>query len=1155
MFSRVRFYCFAAIGAVAWGVLTGPAFAGEGQKATENADQVVTLRSLHNATSVSVMEYGALGDCTVSGEKSGCTDNSTAIQNAIDHCYTAGCSVYFPANPAGQGKTVYYTSRTINPKGVTMIGPPGGASAAHFNTPQVAVRGAPGKDVFATGDPSNSGYVKPLKRFSVRDLTIVVDDSTDASSSFPNRLPGRTVFDAAMTVGSADLSSNTALFQPGDVGQSVLVYGAGPAGANLDTTVSSWTSPKQVTLATPTATPVTGAHVYISVMGLATSQTIGNCAWAYDATSFPGSYNGAGAQSEDFTNVNISTTDNRSLVNHVCGYFFQGGAATYQGRWEHDSINAEFGFAFVPSNGIPPGPLQCTGICDFNVFDHTWISSVYPFIAYGGNDNTIRDVQMSTVEWGPHILSAHSASPDPWSWHIDIPEMENPADQCSNGWIAFRISGRGHIVDRLGTPKCKTGSMAFQWDASYSTVTELRMTSLKPINITGNSNTISAPYILPGYGAPDVTGFGNQLITCGSMNPFDRFQAAGCQYAGLNPATVGPPLLSRGKTTFNRTHDFIDTGAGDYYLNGEDLWLWPGEMGGWGGLQGTPRIVFDTASETGSALDFPSGSNQAYLFYESNGTRWTIGSQIPAGRMRIYFNARAASNGTQFDVDATYNSASGTSVSGTPAGGAPATGKPVTSLHCARTLTLSTSYAVYSCDVDSSGLEGDSFAIKLGGKPLTSNVQVAWVALRPWNTDLTATSATFGEGGTPMKGSAGDGGYAQETTSANKTPGDLVAFDRNGNTVDSGIPSSRLGGKSSAQAEPVTPAGGDRGSSVSGASNSQEVASVDPNPGDLLCAHAADTTIHAIPITGGKCDGATCTLEGTSIPADYLIPGQIVGVSGTSGVAGLNGGPYTLKSGKSSSIVFDFGPASGNLSGGTFFRYCENQSADATSFTRFSKNSLAVAANSLVTDTNYTHRAYMLLTTSTTAPGFGIQMTYGSTFLYSGPALNLDINQSNTPAQLATNLLPLTVGSSGLISSSLQSLTLSGSNSNYGSTAPGIAQIDTASSQTIGVNAMFTASGVASIGWGTGGTIAGAGTCILTGFNGGGNGARATVTFTTNGNWSGATFGVNHTGNGYSSAPTSATLLNGTAKCSGTATLTTVLGGAEGNAVELVGLQ
>ena len=67
-------------------------------------------------------------------------------------------------------------------------------------------------------------------------------------------------------------------------------------------------------------------------------------------------------------------------------------------------------------------------------------------------------------------------------------------------------------------------------------------------------------------------------------------------------------------------------------------------------------------------------------------------------------------------------------------------------------------------------------------------------------------------------------------------------------------------------------------------------------------------------------------------------------------------------------------------------------------------------------------------------------------------------------------------------------------------------------------------------------------TCTLTAFNGGGSGATATVALTGSNVIAGGTaITVTAAGTQYTSAPTSATLGNGTATCSGTATIATVL--------------
>lgn len=82
---------------------------------------------------------------------------------------------------------------------------------------------------------------------------------------------------------------------------------------------------------------------------------------------------------------------------------------------------------------------------------------------------------------------------------------------------------------------------------------------------------------------------------------------------------------------------------------------------------------------------------------------------------------------------------------------------------------------------------------------------------------------------------------------------------------------------------------------------------------------------------------------------------------------------------------------------------------------------------------------------------------------------------------------------------------------------------------------MASAYSLATITSASGGTLSGTGTCIMALGNGS---ATATIA---SGSWSGATFAVTNIGFGFTGAPTSATLSNGTASCSGTATVTTTV--------------
>ena len=78
---------------------------------------------------------------------------------------------------------------------------------------------------------------------------------------------GRTVTDGDITTGTATLTSATAAFTAGDVGVQVIVVGAGVAGADLVTTVLTFTNATTVTLAASASTTVTNAQTLIGPYG------------------------------------------------------------------------------------------------------------------------------------------------------------------------------------------------------------------------------------------------------------------------------------------------------------------------------------------------------------------------------------------------------------------------------------------------------------------------------------------------------------------------------------------------------------------------------------------------------------------------------------------------------------------------------------------------------------------------------------------------------------------------------------------------------------------------------------------------------------------------------------------------------------------------
>ena len=704
--------------------------------------------------------YNAVGDCTRSGSTSGCTANVTNIQAAIDYCFTVGCTVMLPANPnTTNGQTVYYLGGTLNPRGVSIIGPNG---AAGYNdvAPAVVLRGAPGMDVFATGDPMNSGWTNPNDAFRLAHMGLVVDDTEDVSCGtgscaafVQNRLPGRTIYDLVCNTSNTSVTSATAMFQPGDVGQNFEADGCAAGGTPLTTTIASFISSTSVTLAVQPSAAHSGGHAYISVMGLSTTQTIGNCAWAYDNAASGTVVDASGA---DFTNVAIYTVSGKSYQNNSCGYLFQGNSLAYGTHWQHDFVEAPFGFAFINSNQAVSAQFN-SGLGGFNTFDGVWISSKQPWLSYQGAQTRLSNIELSGVQQGPNILAAYGITGEPNTWSISIEEEEAYAGwdaDCPAGSTAYRISGVDFLVQHLHVPDCvPPNTMTLEWDASGSVVQDIYLASMSPINVSGNYNSFRSLTYASYAITWNVTGVGDTWITCTPTSFYGGVEPGRCQYGAPGTFTpfMGPPNLARSKSFFEVNHDFIGRGAVNYYYNDEDLWFWPTDLIGYNGV--TPIVQADSASQTGLAyfIPFATVPSPNYTMDEIGNANLRIGSEIPEGNIRVYFYAMASA-AQNFYADIVYG-----------------TSEPGTSLGCSFKTTpmaLTTSYAIYSCDVAiSSSLAGDRFGIRLGlNNAITSNVSIGWIAIKPWNSDFTATSATIGAGSTPITGSVGTGGNAVEAS-------------------------------------------------------------------------------------------------------------------------------------------------------------------------------------------------------------------------------------------------------------------------------------------------------------------------------------------------------------------------------------------------------
>lgn len=704
-----------------------------------------------------VSTFGAKGDCTTWGATASCSKNRAAIQAAIDAAVAVKGYVYFPPNPGAVGaQSVYYVEGTLNPKGVSMVAPQRG-DIVHTG---VAVRGAPGKDVFAPGDPTSSGYVKPNPTFHWTNLEIIVDDSIDASASFPNRLPGKTVFDGAISSASSVLNSSTMLFQPGDVGSAIRVYGAGPGGAVLDTTIASWQSQSRVTLADAASTSVSGAHLYLSIKGLSVTQTIGNCGLAYDDYA-SSAYLSHGVIHSGFENVSIVSLSNNSH-NYTCGYFFQGDGGTYDTHWTSNYVQAlDFGLVFAnPTSGSLSG---ASGMADLNSYDNGFIGATYPWISYGGNQDKISALQLCDGQ-GPHILPAPNSTGVPWpnGWSIDIPEEE-----CSSpGAISYRISGKNHDIPRLAS----AGQSTLQWDADHSKIN--LVSNETTMNIAGNQNDwVIHDYPQGNALTFNVTGFGNtyKTLTCGSGNCASKPQFVGGN-GGQFANSYGQPMLSRSSIAFDRKADFIWDGDEAYFFNRDDLWLWPTDVNATGGY--TTTFQKDSTSTTGYLL---LANNAGYLLSGSSGAGWYIGKQIPAKKLRLIIRAKANTPISGWTATLATNSGGYTGI-------------------CNVTMNLTTTAQSGYCDGDASGYSGSSAYIGISASgDISKQVQIEYLAIRPWTTkilasDVQTSTLAIGTsfqlaGGTAMTGNRGNGIYVQHSDGTGTT-GNAAIFGVDGSITN-----------------------------------------------------------------------------------------------------------------------------------------------------------------------------------------------------------------------------------------------------------------------------------------------------------------------------------------------------------------------------------
>ena len=720
-----------------------------------------------------VVKYGAVGDCSPSGSTAtssvlvsggACTNNQAAIQAAINAAYPVGGTVYLPINTAGT-PTVYYVGGPLNPKGVSIMGPPGaGMRDPSGYWGHVDIRGAAGQDVFATGDPTTSGWIYPFVSFVWQDFGIILDDTVDVASSHPHRRPGKTCNDVTVTNASAAISSNMCEFLAGDVGQNVTVSD----GTTTLTTTIAAIDPGTVTTGygavratlaatwTGATTGSTPARIYVSVLNMPVTTTVGNCALAYDDTNSLHSYGGINAAT--FRNMIVSSLSGL-LQNDSCGFFLQGiSGSPYGVTWDTDTIRTDWGFLVVPADTAPTTGANNQAMGDLNSIRNVVMDTRIPWITYNGSWNKWIGGQIDSAQYGPQILMENlGAETGAGSWTVSSVEWEQQG--ASGPGFGWRVSGTDHKFDSINLASLVTGTPA-QWDAASSTCE--RCSELAVLNLGGALNTIDLSDggdKGSGFAAINDFGFGNFCRRGRAFNPLDGTEPALYQSCSA--------VNSRQHLAFAHTSDFVANGNElTPYANQGDLWIWPPDLQG---AMGTGRvmnpIITDATSESGSHLVVSVATLQYWeVLNNSLGIvvgQSNIGPNLPATMVNVCFRAKAES-GSGAAIFYLLNATLATVLNQV-------------------TPVLTTTYGTYCFAQDLTSLTGTA----IGFQVYTPNVQtdLAWISVHPFS-DVTRTKAVqIGLTGTPMTATHGTAGQAQESDGTGAS-GNLTKYDANGNVTN-----------------------------------------------------------------------------------------------------------------------------------------------------------------------------------------------------------------------------------------------------------------------------------------------------------------------------------------------------------------------------------
>lgn len=670
--------------------------------------------SVNNVINVMAPPYNAKGDCA--------TDDQAAIQAALNAAQTNASSntvVYFPVPPGG-----CYLTSTLTWKGQSLQGEAGNNTQG--GTWQgVTLKGQPGKDILSTGDPDTVSGI-PTRLWTIQNIRFLLNDTVDASGqsgSFPHRWPGKWVGDGAITSGSTTLSSTYAQFNCGDIGQAVVVYGAGAAGANLTTTIASVSpcysasaangfGPTTVTLAAAASTTVTAAPVYIAEGGMTATQQIGNCAIAMDnKDGNTANWLTGGARVplyDNLHNVNFATTNGGATgQNNSCAIWWQGQYIPYGLDAHNINItNFVYGVVWGTYDVNPLGSAaNNSGLGqDYQVWDHGKWSSAYPWISFNGGFDELRAIQLYN-KVGPQLLVVKSSTEagGPYKWAISAAEQEQP----SGSVMGFRIDGSNNVLSNTQLASNAANYPAFI-DGYNNTCNSCGPP--QTLNVGGFKNVIHTTFAAS---TVNNNGFGNTVTA----------SLASGTSPGQVPTQQVAQTVTKGSQPWGRlSPDFIRTGnVNTPYMNLDDLLILPGDVR-WNG--GASTLAYPDATSLTGQYSYTNGTYSVFGFgnptvspLTGNTYNYVIGSTaagkatVPATKITLYASVKCP-------VVTSYTltvRVSGTQIaSATPSCNA-------------------TGYTVGSVTADLSTYAGSNFGFSIGSG--SGEVDWAYVAVRPYQAD------------------------------------------------------------------------------------------------------------------------------------------------------------------------------------------------------------------------------------------------------------------------------------------------------------------------------------------------------------------------------------------------------------------------------------